>query len=230
MTLDIEVIRTATGVNIVNVLQAWAISGFIIESIHQEAAPTGAASALAKRFGNGYAYKFAKYAFRGAPKKLVKECSEKYRKLVPELSKKVVKNIRDLGINVAIITHDIRSLLLGVYDELGFDLEKNSDDLMDNDFSYKNDRVSGIICDEYGWPRVHKKAYTLREYMLKKKYENEDVVLVGHGPEEVSMTRIVNRIIVPENAYKKLKKNAIGVYEELESLPEMIARIFSVNL
>lgn len=191
---------------------------------------TGALSAFAKRFGNGYAYKFAKHAFRWAPKWFVEECSEKYRKLVPEVSKRVVKKIRDLGINTAIITHDIHSLLLGVYDELGFDPEKKSDDLMDNDFSYWNDRVSGIIYDEYGWPRVHEKAYTLKKYMLKKNYKNEDIVLVGHGPEEVSMARIVkNRIIVPQNAYKKLKKDSIGVYEELDSLPELIARVFSVN-
>ena len=33
----------------------------------------GLMSAITKKFGNGYAYRFANYAFRGAPKGLVEE-------------------------------------------------------------------------------------------------------------------------------------------------------------
>lgn len=191
----------------------------------------GAASAFAKGFGNGHGYLVADPAFRGAPKWLVEECSEKYRKLMPEVSKRVVRDIRNLGIDVAIITQDIHSLLKGIYDDLGFDLEKDSDDLMDNDFSFHKGRVSGIVCDQNGWPRVHNKADTLRKYMSKKgikKEDMEDMLFIVHGSEEVPIARMANyRIIVPKKgSCRELSKNNAGKYEHLESLPEMVATYF----
>lgn len=188
----------------------------------------GVASAFAKNLGNGYAYLIADHAYRGAPKRFVEECSEKYRKLMPDVSKRVIRNIRDLGIDVAIITHDIHSLLEGIYDELGFDLKKDSDDLMDNDFTFHNDRVSGIAHDQDGWPRVHNKAEPLKKYKSKKGYKPEDMVLVIHGPEEVPMARMLDyRIIVPEKgSCRELKKNQNGHYKHLKSLPEVIATYF----
>jgi phosphoserine phosphatase len=184
----------------------------------------GLMSAIAKNFGNGYAYRFANYAFRGAPKGLVEECSEKYRKLVPSRSKGVVRKIKDLGLDVGVITHDVNSLCLGVYDEFGISL----DNVKDNDFSFKVNQVSGVVLDQDGWPRVHDKAYALRDYMLGKGYHPKDIVLVGHGCEEISMARMVkNRIIVPENgSCRRLKDTAMGVYEHLESLPKMIEIAF----
>ncbi len=84
----------------------------------------GVASVFAKECWNGLAYRFAQYAYRGAPKRFVEECSENYRKLMPDRSQRVIRHIRDLGIDVRIITHDIRSLLRGIYDGLEFDLER----------------------------------------------------------------------------------------------------------
>jgi phosphoserine phosphatase len=170
----------------------------------------GLMSAIAKNFGNGYAYRFANHAFRGAPKGLVEECSEKYRKLVPSKSKTVVREIKDLGLDVGVITHD----------ELGI----GSDNVKDNDFSFNANQVSGVNLDKNGWPRVHDKAYALRDYMSVKGYQPKDIVLVGHGCEEISMARMVkNRIIVPENgSCRRLKDTAMGVYKHLESLPRMI--------
>lgn len=180
----------------------------------------GLASSIAKNFGNGYAYRFANYAFRGAPKGLVEERSEKYRKLVPSESKRVVSGIKDLGLDVGIITHDVNSLCSGIYDELGIGL----DSVKGNDFSFNAGQVSGVVLDQHGWPRVHDKAYALRDYMLGKGYRTKDIVLVGHGCEEISMARMIkNRIIVPESgSCGELKDSAMGTYKHLESLPEMI--------
>lgn len=180
----------------------------------------GLMSAITKNFGNGYAYRFANHAFKGAPKGLVKECSEKYRKLVPDTSKRVVRGIKDLGLDVGVITHDANSLCSGVYDELGI----GPDNVKDNDFSFNANQVSGVVLDQDGWPRVHDKAYALRDYMFRRGYHPKDIFLVGHGCEEISMARMVkNRIIVPENnSCRRLKDTAMGVYKHLESLPEMI--------
>jgi len=188
----------------------------------------GVASAFAKNLGNGYAYRFADRAYRGAPKRFVEECSEKYRKLMLDVSKRVIRDIRDLGIDVAIITHDVHSLLKGIYDELGFDLVNDSDDLMDNDFSFHNGHVSGIVHDQDGWPRVHNKTEPLKKYMSKKGIKEEDMVLVIHGPEEVPMARMLDyRIIVPEKgSCRELRKNQNRHYKHLKSLPEMIATYF----
>ncbi len=99
---------------------------------------------------------------------------------------------------------------------------------MDNDFSFHNDRVSGIVHDKDGWPRVHDKARILRDYMSKKGDRPENGVLVVHGPEERSMARMFGyRIIVPKKgSCKELRRNAKETYQDLESVPGIVANIF----
>jgi len=191
----------------------------------------GSASVLSKNFsrnyGNAYAFRFADQAFRGVSKDFVEECSERYRRFVPHVSGQMLRRIRDLEVEVGIITHDIHSLTKGVYEKLGFDLD-DSDVLIDNDFTFYGNRVSGIELDQNGYPHVSDKAFALRDFMRKKGYKQKDVVLVGHGAEEISMAHAINgRVIVPERgSNRKLKENAMGTYKHVESLPEMVKIIF----
>lgn len=183
---------------------------------------TGLASILSKRASNDFAYLFADVAFKGAPKELVEKCCQNYRKFVPKVSKKVVNELEKMGLKIGGITHDVRSLSWGMYDVLGL----NKEYILDNDFSWYEGRVSGIVLNKNGRPRVNNKAYALQEFLKKEQIHPRNCILVAHGVEEAPMASIVSNIVVPKkNSCRTLRKLSTYRYDSLEELPDIIQQL-----